>query len=150
LNFRGRYEHSLDAKHRLTIPAKYRDVLSKGVVLALAPETSPGAPRSIAIWISEEYDAHVEGALSRLNPISPEAAKLRRLLNNNAHDTELDSAFRVMIPATQIEFAELGKEVVVTGSGNCLEVWDRARYDAYNSAALSEYPELAASIGHSS
>jgi MraZ protein len=149
LNFRGRYEHSLDAKHRLTVPARYREVLSNGVVLALSPETAPGAPRSIAIWIADDYDAHVSASLASLNPISPEAAKLRRLLNNNAHDTELDSAYRVMIPTKWLDFAELGKEVVVTGSGNCLEVWDRAKYDAYNSAALSEYPELAASIGHS-
>jgi MraZ protein len=52
-----------------------------------------------------------------------------------------------MIPAQLIRYAGLDKDVVVTGSGECLEVWDRAAYTAYNEGALTRFPDLAASVG---
>jgi MraZ protein len=148
LRFRGTFEHSLDAKHRLTVPSKYREALSGGVVLARSPQTSQDAPRSIAIWTAEAYDEYAEQALAGRNPIHPDARRLKQILNNNAHDTELDSANRVMIPASWLEWAGLGKEVVVTGSGDCLEVYDRAAYETYNEDGLARFPELAASVGN--
>ncbi len=54
--FRGTFEHTLDVKHRLTIPAKFRAALASGVVLAASPETAKDAPRSIAIWTPDAYD----------------------------------------------------------------------------------------------
>jgi MraZ protein len=89
----------------------------------------------------------MEAALGALNPMSTKARELKRLLHNNSHDAELDSANRVMIPAQLIRYAGLDKDVVVTGSGECLEVWDRAAYTAYNEGALTRFPDLAASVG---
>ena len=62
-----------------------------------------------------------------LNPFSPKARELKRFFFNSSFDTELDSANRLMIPPTLMRYASLDKDVVVTGSGECLEVWDRAR-----------------------
>ena len=148
MNFRGTFEHSLDAKNRLTVPAKYRSALSGDVVVALSPESLPGAPRTISIWIAEDYDAFAASAIGGRNPIDPTARRLKQILNNNAIDTELDAAHRVMLPASFIEQAGLGKEVVVTGSGDCLEVWDRGAYKAYNEDGLSHFPDIAASVGN--
>lgn len=147
MNFHGTFEHTLDAKHRLTVPAKYRAALSAGVVLAAAQETGPGAPRSIAIWTPEGYEAYTAKALDGLNPLAPRARELKRFLFGYSHDTELDSAHRVMIPAKHMEFAGLDKEVVVLGSGECLEIFDRARYDAYDAEQLTRIPDLAESLG---
>jgi MraZ protein len=147
LNFHGTFEHTLDAKHRLTVPAKYRAALSGGLVLAAAPETGPEAPRSIAIWTPQAYEAYTANALSGLSPLSPKARDLKRFFFNYSHDTELDSANRVMIPPKLMGYADLDKEVVVTGSGECLEVFDRARYDAYSEDVLIRVPEIAASLG---
>jgi MraZ protein len=148
LTFRGTFDHSLDAKHRLTVPAKFRGALASGAVLAVSPETEPGTPRSISIWAPDAYDAFAEAALSGLNPLSAKARELKRVLNNNSHDVELDSANRVMIPPALMRYAGLGKDVVVTGSGECLEVWDRAAYTTYNEGALARFPDLAASVGN--
>jgi MraZ protein len=148
LSFRGTFDHALDAKHRLTIPSKFRAALANGVVLAASPETSKQAPRSIAIWTPEAYDSYTAAALAGLNPISPDARELKRFFFNNSHDAELDSANRVMIPAPLMRYAGLDKEVVVTGSGECLEVWDRAAYAAYNEGVLTRFPDIAASLGH--
>jgi MraZ protein len=148
LIFRGTFEHALDAKHRLTVPAKYRAALAAGVVLAVSPETEPGTPRSIAMWTPEDYEQYTEAALSGLNPLSPRARDLSRVLFGNSHDLELDSANRVMIPSGLMSYASLDKEVVVTGVGNCLEIWDRATYTAYNESALARFSEIAASFDH--
>jgi MraZ protein len=66
----------------------------------------------------------------------------------NSHDTELDSANRVMIPAHFLSYAGINKDVVVTGSGECLELWDRETFKAYNAAVLTRFPEIASSLGH--
>jgi transcriptional regulator MraZ len=148
LIFRGTFEHALDAKHRLTVPAKFRAALADGVVLAKSFETSSGAPRSIAIWTPDAFETYTDAALQDLNPMEPKARELRRFLFNNSFDTELDSAHRVMIPPPFISYASLDKEVVVTGSGACLEVWDRPSYRSYNEDVQTRVPDIAASFAH--
>jgi transcriptional regulator MraZ len=148
LIFRGTFEHALDAKHRLTVPAKFRAALAAGVVLAASPETTAAAPRSIAIWTPDAYEAYTAAALTGLSPIAPEARDLKRFFFNYSHDTELDSAHRVMIPPTLMEYAGLDREVVVTGSGECLEVFDRSRYTGYSEDVLIRVPDIAAKLGH--
>jgi MraZ protein len=150
LTFRGTFEHALDAKHRLTIPAKFRGALSGGVVLAPSHEVEAGAPRTVAIWTPEAYDAFTTSSLAGLNPFSPKARELKRFFFNASFDTELDAANRVMIPTPLLEYADLQKEVVVTGSGECLEIWDRARYANNFQEVLTRIPDLAASLGNTS
>jgi MraZ protein len=147
LIFRGTFEHALDAKHRLTVPAKFRAALVGGVVLAASPETTPDAPRSLAIWPTEDYDAYTRQALANKNPASPNARDLKRFFFNWSHDAELDSANRVMIPPKLMAYAGLDKEVVVVGSGECLEVFDRSKYEGYSEDVLIRAPDIAASLG---
>jgi MraZ protein len=148
LVFRGTFEHSLDAKHRLTVPAKYRAALAGRLVLAFSPETRPGTPRSVAIWPAEAFERYTEAVLSDRDPINADARELQRILFNNSIESELDSANRVMIPPSMLRYAGLDKEVVVTGSGEFLEVWDREAHTNYNEDVLSRFTEIAASVGH--
>ena len=129
--FRGTFEHALDAKHRLTVPAKFRAALAAGVVLAASPETTAQAPRSIAIWTPDAYEAY-RGPRWPGGARSPGARDLKRFFFNYSHDTELDSANRVMIPPMLIDYAGLDKDVLVTGSGECLEVFDRSKFAGYS------------------
>jgi MraZ protein len=148
LTFRGTFEHALDAKHRLTIPAKFRGALANGVVLAPSHEVETGAPRTVAIWTPDAYDEFTQTALAGLNPFTPTARELKRYFFNASFDTELDAANRVMIPTPLLDYAGLAKEVVVTGSGECLEVWDRAGYAQNFEDVLTRIPDLAASLGN--
>jgi MraZ protein len=145
--FRGTFEHALDAKHRLTIPSKFRAALAGGVVLAASPETTETAPRSMSIWTPEAYDEYTTAALAGISPLSPKARDLKRFFFNYSHDTELDSAHRVMVPPMLMDYAGLQKDVVVTGSGECLEVFDRAAYGTYSTDVLTRVPDIAASLG---
>jgi MraZ protein len=148
LIFKGKFEHSLDAKNRLTVPSRFREAFAGGIVLAISPEAKAGTPRCIALWRSEDYEAYAQAALAQHNPISPQARELKRILFNNAHDTELDSAYRVMIPAEMRTYAGLEKEVVLAGSGECLEVWDRATYAAYSDDVTSRFTEITERFGN--
>ncbi len=140
--FRGTFDHSLDAKNRLTVPSKFRAALADGVVLA------KGLEPCVAVWTPREYDAYATASLAGFHPLSREAQKLRRFFSANSFDTELDSAGRVMVPAFLIDHAGLRKECVVTGAGECLELWDRATWTTYNAALASDVSEITASLVH--
>ena len=140
--FRGTFDYTLDAKNRLTVPARFRADLAGGVVLA------KGLERCVAVWTPGAYDAYTAAALQDFHPLSKEAQKLRRFFAANSLDTELDAAGRVMLPAFLLEHAGLRKDVVVTGSGDFLEVWDRATWGDYNDALASDVDEITARLGN--
>jgi MraZ protein len=147
LTFRGTFPHSLDAKHRLTIPAKYRAVLGDGVVLAPYAEVT-GGPRTIAIWTPAGFDDFMTDVVGGRNPADSDVRKLKRFYFNNSADVDMDNANRVMLPVHLMEYAGLDKEVTITGSGECLEIWDRARHKANLEELLTEIPQLTASLGN--
>ena len=95
----------------------------------------------------DAYDAYTSATLAGLNPSSPKARDLKRFFFNSSFDAELDSANRVMIPHLLMSYAGLDKDVVVTGSGECLEVWDRSRYTQNFEDVLTRIPDIAASLG---
>ena len=83
--FRGQFDHSLDAKNRLTVPTKFRAQFSSGIVLA------KGLEPCITVWTPEELDTWTNSFLSNLNPVSAERRKLTRFFAGSSFDVELDS-----------------------------------------------------------
>ena len=142
--FRGTFDYTLDAKNRLTVPSKFRSALADGVVLA------QGLDRCVALWTPAAYDAFTQATLAGRNPASSEARQLQRFFSANSVDTELDSAGRVMVPPFLIDYAGLARDVVVTGAGDNLEVWDRATWSDYNRELATRVTELTESLGHPS
>jgi transcriptional regulator MraZ len=140
--FRGTFDHTLDAKNRLTVPAKFRAELAQGVVLAKSIE------RCVQVWTPAGFEHYTGSALEGVHPLSGQARKLTRFFSANSLDTELDGAGRVMLPAFLLEHGGLRKEVVVTGAGDCLEVWDRALWSEYNAALSDDVSGITASFGH--
>jgi len=140
--FRGTFDYSLDAKNRLTVPARFRTALAEGVVLA------KGLEACVTLWPVKAFDEFAQAALEGLHPVAPERAQLKRFFNANSLDTELDSAGRVGIPPFLLEHAGLSKEVVVTGADDALEIWDRAAWSTYNAQLSSAVHDFTASLGH--
>lgn len=139
--FRGTFDYTLDAKNRLTVPAKFRASLSDGVVLAKQ------VAGCVAVWRPDDYESYIQAALQPFHPMSPEAEKLQRFFSANAHDAELDSAGRIMVPAFLLEHASLGKDVVVTGAGHCLEIWDRGAWQDYNDRLAADVATITSRLG---
>jgi MraZ protein len=142
LAFHGTFDHTLDAKHRLTVPSKFRAALAGRVVLVKAVD------RCVSVYPADTYAAMTETALSGLNPFSPQARELKRVLFSNAADVELDSAGRVMVPPRFREHASIDRDVVITGAGDCLELWDRGTWESYDADLTQRAPDLTASLGH--
>jgi MraZ protein len=142
LAFHGTFEHSLDAKNRLTIPAKFRAALAGGVFLV------QGSDPCISVYPCATYEALTQAALEGMNPMSSRARELKRMFHAWATDTELDSAGRVMLTPRHLEHASIDREVVITGAGDCLELWDRSAWEAYDRDLSQRAPDLTASLGH--
>ena len=140
--FHGTFEHTLDAKNRLTVPAKFRAALAGKVFLVR------GADPCISLYPEATYSELTEAALQGMNPFSTQARELKRLFHSTATDTELDSAGRVMLTPRHLEHAGIDREVVITGAGDCLELWDRSAWEAYDRDLSQRAPDLTASLGH--
>ncbi len=105
----------------------------------------------ISLYPSQTYTDMAEQALSQVrNPLSQQGRELRRLLYGNALETELDSAGRVMLTPKFLEHAGIGREVVITGVGDCLELWDRSTWEGYESDLTARASDLTESLGHPS
>jgi MraZ protein len=122
LAFRGRHEHSLDSKDRLTIPSRLRAQLADGAVLLA------GLDPCVEIWPREGFAQFTERFLAGLNPLSSKARMLRRRFHANAQDEDLDSAGRVRLAKHLIEHAGLAGTCVVVGVEDHLEVWNPERW----------------------
>jgi MraZ protein len=144
LAFRGHYQHSLDAKNRLSIPARFRTAFSSGVVLAKDPETC------LAVWPPDRHESILERALNGLNPMGSRYRKLARYHQGNSFEVEVDAAGRVTLPPTLLAHAEIEREVVVVGVGDHLEVWGRERWDKQQSELDAEIEEVTEELGHPS
>ena len=120
----GEYEHTIDDKNRLTLPARFRDSFAGGVVV------TRGIDPCLVVYTREGWEEFVASRLDGLDPFSREARQLRRLLFSAGIEAELDRQGRVTIPAGLIEKGGLGREVVVAGLGDSLEVWDREAWRA--------------------
>jgi transcriptional regulator MraZ len=118
----GAHEHTIDDKNRLTLPAKYREAFKDGVVV------TRGLDGCLFAYRRPDWDRLVESRLAPLDPLSPETRRLQRFFYAGASEAELDKQGRVMIPAQLIEHAKLGREVVVAGVNDRLEIWDRAAW----------------------
>ena len=129
--FRGGPVLTLDAKGRITVPARYRDVLVSTVGGQMVVAKNPAGCLTLypkPVW--ETFEAE----LARL-PMKYEA--WRRLYIGSATDVEIDAASRVLVPPELRAWAGLEREVVFMGVGDKFELWDKARYEAGEALAIA-------------
>ncbi len=122
--FFGEYEHTIDDKSRLTLPARFRDALADGVFL------TKGLDGSVDVYAEAVWEARIGARLANLDPLLPEARKLNRQFYGGASRDVPDKQGRVHLPGPLLRYAGLGKDVAVIGSGDHLEIWDRAAWAA--------------------
>jgi MraZ protein len=123
--FIGSYEHTIDEKSRLTLPARFREALGDGVVLAR------GLDGNVAVYPRETWKMTVEARISALDPLSREARELRRFFFSGAADADLDRQGRILVPAALTRHAGLERDVVVAGNYDHLELWSRTAWEQH-------------------
>lgn len=142
--FRGHFEHSLDAKNRLSIPARFRAPLADGLVIG--PWLDPCA----AIFTPAEFEAFTATVTPSMHPLSPERRTLDSFFTQNYFDAELDSAGRVTLGPSLLAHTGITKEVVVGGTGDRIEVWDRQTWADLQPGLVAEINKIAEGLDHAS
>jgi len=118
----GEHEHTLDDKNRLTLPAKFRGAFADGIVV------TRGMDGCLNAYAPEDWRHVVDSRLAELHPLSREGRQMQRFFLSGATEAALDKQGRVGLPAALLKHAGLGRDVVVAGVNDHLEIWDRAAW----------------------
>ena len=117
--FLGEYDHTLDEKNRLTLPARFRSRFAEGIVV------TRGMDGCLFAYTREAWQHLAENRLATLDTLSQESRRMQRFFFSGATEGELDRQGRIMLPGALLQHAKLGRDVVVAGVYDHLEIWDR-------------------------
>lgn len=120
--FFGEYEHAIDDKSRLTLPARFRAALADGVFLA------KGLDGSVDVYPRGTWELNVVARIGELDPLLPDTRLLQRHFFGGASEDVPDKQGRVHVPAPLVRHGKLAKDVTVVGNYDHLEIWDRAAW----------------------
>ena len=133
--FRGVQHINLDAKGRLSVPARQResllDISAGSIVVTIDTQSS-----CLVLYPLREWE-RIERDIQNLPTLNPAVRRLQRLVLGYASDLDLDSNGRILLPGALREYAHLEKRVVLVGQGNKLELWSESLWEAECEAALA-------------
>ncbi len=132
----GEYQHSIDGKGRLIIPAKFREVLGESFIM------TKGLDNCLFVYELSEWKI-IEDKLKTLPMTSKNARAFMRFIFSGATECEADKQGRILIPTNLREHAFIEKDVVTIGVGNRLEIWSKANWDTYNDDDSLSYENIA-------
>jgi MraZ protein len=135
-HFLGTYYHTLDAKGRVSIPAKFRKDVGDELVV------SRGLDGCIYLYRVDEWERQVE-KLMALEQAEGDARAYLRAIGPHAERITVDSHGRIMIPPTPRELAGIQTEVLVLGVFNHIELWDPKRFEEYQKSRKHSFEEVA-------
>jgi len=141
--FLGEYQHTLDAKGRVSLPAKFRAEMTGSLVVA------KGFEECLYVFPAEEYAGFLKSVLER-NDFDRRFRDLRRYFTAGAVEVELDSAGRINLPPNAREHAGLGKDVSIIGNGERVEIWDVEKWAKYNGETAADIENLAKELADAS
>ncbi|HFI0462849.1 TPA: division/cell wall cluster transcriptional repressor MraZ [Streptococcus suis] len=135
----GEYQHNIDSKGRLTMPAKFRPDLGERFIITRGLDGCLfGYP--MASW--EETIAKLKQLSSTRNDVR----KFTRLFFSAATEVEFDKQGRINLSKAHIESAKIDKECRVIGVSDHIEIWSSDQWDAYASSASDHFDEIAESL----
>ena len=126
----GEYEHSLDAKGRLIMPAKLRTDMGEKFII------TKGLDGCLFVFSQNEW-SNFESKLKELPLTNKNARDFVRFFLSGATECEIDKQGRFLIPTNLRETASLQKEVVIIGVGTRIEIWDKEKWNSYNDENIS-------------
>ncbi len=130
MQFHGEYQHTVDTKGRVSLPAKFRKALPDEVVVV------PGVFGGLSVFSEEGYAKWVEAffppkedGTSGYNQRSRKDVMFRKMLNASAENTSVDSAGRITLSVRKREDANITKDVLIIGDDDHIEIWDVKSYE---------------------
>jgi len=136
----GQYEHTIDSKKRLALPAKFRSELGEKVVI------TRGIDSCLVVYTENEW-RQVSEKLSKMPVSQPEARSFARIMLAGAMEVNLDKLGRILIPDYLKKYAGLQKNVVICGLRNRLEIWDAKKWEVYKKEVEKGVSRIASKLG---
>lgn len=137
--FLGEFQHTLDDKGRLTIPAKFRDGLGSRFIV------TRGLDGCLFAYPLAEWQV-LEARLKTLPLTKADARAFVRFLFSGAAEGELDRQGRITLPQSLREYAKIDKDVVVVGVSNRVEIWAKESWEQYVAQAETSFEDIAESL----
>lgn len=141
--FLGEYECSLDSKGRVKMPS--------ALLKQLAPENqvkfvvNRGFEQHLALYPIDEWNKKTE-EIDKLNPYNRKTREFRRYFYRGATELVPDSSFRLLLPKSLMEWAKIGKDIILSAHSNMIEIWDKKCYENLLNDEPDHFAELAESV----
>ncbi len=132
----GEYNHNIDDKGRVSVPAKFREDLGISFIV------TKGLDNCLFAYSKEEW-TKFEEKLKSLPLTNPNARNFIRFFFSGATECEIDKQGRINIPQSLREYAELGREVAIIGVSTRVEIWNREKWNNYTSTENMDVDEIA-------
>jgi MraZ protein len=137
--FLGEYQHSLDAKGRLTVPSRLRDGLGDAFI------ATKGLDNCLFLYPMGEWQT-IEEKVRTLPVTRGDARSFARFFFAGATECEVDKQGRILLPLTLREYAGIDRDVAVIGVGARVEIWSKDNWEKYSQHAESSYEEIAENL----
>jgi MraZ protein len=138
--FIGEYEHNLDSKGRVAVPAKFRSLLKAGAVV------TKGLDNCLFLYAKNEWQ-ELAAKLAKLPIGKADSRAFARLMLAGAMEVDFDNQGRIMLPEYLRKFAGLKKKAVIAGLYNRLEIWDQAVWRKYKQGSEKKTADIAEALG---
>ena len=142
--FLGSFNYSIDAKGRISIPAKLRKFVSPA-----ANDTfvlTRGSLQCINIYPMDYWNELVASKLDKLNSFDPEDTKFMRLFLQEAAEDQFDTQSRLLVSKKLTDYAEIEKDVIILGMNKYIEVWNPKLYEEYLKEIEEPYETIAKEV----
>lgn len=137
--FIGEYQHAIDSKNRMSVPAKFREALGDKFVL------TKGLDGCLYAYTLVEWTI-LEDKLKKLPLTSKDARAFVRFFFSGANEIELDKQGRALIPQNLLEYSHIKKEIVSIGVSTRIEIWCKEKWEEYNSDNI-DFEAIAEKMG---
>ncbi len=138
--FYGEYEHTLDRKGRLIIPAKFRDTLKEHYIERLF--ITRGLDKCLFVFGEDEWKLQ-EQRFKSMSFTKSEYRRFNRLYFSGACELVLDKQARILIPSYLKDYAGIKKDVYIIGVSNRIEIWSHENWKGYYSSCKESFEEVA-------
>ncbi len=132
----GEYQHNIDIKGRLIVPAKFRELLGEQFVI------TRGLDKCLFAYPHSEW-SKLEEKLQSLPLTKKDARSFTRFFFSGASECELDKQGRINIPQTLLSYADLEKKSVIIGVSNRVEIWSKPEWEAAFEEAEESFADIA-------
>lgn len=141
IGFLGEYESTIDAKGRFLLPSGFKKQLPEGEKMIFV--LNRGFEKCLTLYPMQSWEPLFR-EISQLNDFDPKVREFRRYFLNGANQVEPDTAGRILLPKNLIDYAGLGKDIVLNAAVNKIEIWDKTKYQQFfDSMSPEDFSSLA-------